>query len=86
MSLPWLFTKLISDFILPPPQLNLNYPLFSKNNPFGKKNLVKENPCASKSNASAHHISHMKTAFFAVQIENDGKKGLWGTLVSALIP
>jgi hypothetical protein len=27
-----------------------------------------------------------KTAFFAVQIENDGKKGPWGPLVSALIP
>jgi hypothetical protein len=27
-----------------------------------------------------------KTANFAVQIENDGKKGPWGPLVSALIP
>jgi hypothetical protein len=27
-----------------------------------------------------------KTAWFAVQIENDGKKGPWGPLVSALIP
>ncbi|MDR2193237.1 MAG: hypothetical protein LBP19_02045, partial [Treponema sp.] len=27
-----------------------------------------------------------KTAYFAVQIENDGKKGGWGPLVSALIP
>jgi hypothetical protein len=27
-----------------------------------------------------------KTAYFAVQIENDGKKGPWGSLVSALIP
>jgi hypothetical protein len=27
-----------------------------------------------------------KTACFAVQIENDGKKGEWGPLVSALIP
>jgi hypothetical protein len=27
-----------------------------------------------------------KTAYFAVQIENDGKKGPWGPLVSALIP
>jgi hypothetical protein len=27
-----------------------------------------------------------KTAFFAVQIENDGKKGPWGPLVNALIP
>jgi hypothetical protein len=27
-----------------------------------------------------------KTAYFAVQIENDGKKGSWGPLVSALIP
>jgi hypothetical protein len=27
-----------------------------------------------------------KTAYFAVQIENDGKKGNWGPLVSALIP
>jgi hypothetical protein len=27
-----------------------------------------------------------KTAFFAVQIENEGKKGPWGPLVSALIP
>ena len=27
-----------------------------------------------------------KTAHFAVQIENDGKKGPWGPLVSALIP
>jgi hypothetical protein len=27
-----------------------------------------------------------KTAFFAVQIENDGKKGPWGPIVSALIP
>ncbi|MDR1250655.1 MAG: hypothetical protein LBK62_00655 [Treponema sp.] len=27
-----------------------------------------------------------KTAFFAVQIENDGKKGPWGPLVLALIP
>jgi hypothetical protein len=27
-----------------------------------------------------------KTAFFAVQIENDGRKGPWGPLVSALIP
>jgi hypothetical protein len=27
-----------------------------------------------------------KAAFFAVQIENDGKKGPWGPLVSALIP
>jgi hypothetical protein len=27
-----------------------------------------------------------KTAHFAVQIENDGKKGGWGPLVSALIP
>ncbi|MDR2633192.1 MAG: hypothetical protein LBC51_06170 [Treponema sp.] len=27
-----------------------------------------------------------KTAFFAVQIENNGKKGQWGPLVSALIP
>ena len=27
-----------------------------------------------------------KTAFFAVQIENDGKKGPWGPMVSALIP
>jgi hypothetical protein len=27
-----------------------------------------------------------KTAWFAVQIENDGKKGGWGPLVSALIP
>jgi hypothetical protein len=27
-----------------------------------------------------------KTAYFAVQIENDGKKGPWGPLVNALIP
>jgi hypothetical protein len=27
-----------------------------------------------------------KTVHFAVQIENDGKKGNWGPLVSALIP
>jgi hypothetical protein len=27
-----------------------------------------------------------KTAYFAVQIENEGKKGPWGPLVSALIP
>jgi hypothetical protein len=27
-----------------------------------------------------------KTAYFAVQIENDGKKGPWGPIVSALIP
>jgi hypothetical protein len=27
-----------------------------------------------------------KTAYFAVQVENDGKKGTWGPLVSALIP
>jgi hypothetical protein len=27
-----------------------------------------------------------KTAWFAVQIENDGKKGPWGPLVNALIP
>jgi hypothetical protein len=27
-----------------------------------------------------------KTAYFAVQIENEGKKGTWGPLVSALIP
>jgi hypothetical protein len=27
-----------------------------------------------------------KTAWFAVQIENEGKKGPWGPLVSALIP
>jgi hypothetical protein len=27
-----------------------------------------------------------KTAYFAVQIENGGKQGNWGSLVSALIP
>jgi hypothetical protein len=27
-----------------------------------------------------------KTAYMAVQIENDGKKGGWGPVVSALIP
>jgi hypothetical protein len=27
-----------------------------------------------------------KTAYFGVQIENDGKKGDWGPMVSALIP
>jgi hypothetical protein len=27
-----------------------------------------------------------KTAYFAVQVENDGKKGPWGPIVSALIP
>ena len=27
-----------------------------------------------------------KTAFFAVQIENEGKKGPWGPMISALIP
>jgi hypothetical protein len=27
-----------------------------------------------------------KTAYFAVQVENDGKKGPWGPLVPALIP
>ena len=27
-----------------------------------------------------------KTAYFAVQVENDGKKGPWGPLTSALIP
>jgi hypothetical protein len=27
-----------------------------------------------------------KTAYFAVQVENDGKKGPWGPLISALIP
>jgi hypothetical protein len=27
-----------------------------------------------------------KTAYFAVQVENDGRKGEWGPLVSALIP
>jgi hypothetical protein len=27
-----------------------------------------------------------KTAYFAVQIENEGKKGPWGPVVSALIP
>jgi hypothetical protein len=27
-----------------------------------------------------------KTAYFAVQVENDGKKGPWGPLVSAVIP
>jgi hypothetical protein len=27
-----------------------------------------------------------KNAYFAVQVENDGKKGPWGPLVSALIP
>ena len=27
-----------------------------------------------------------KTAYFAVQIENEGKKGPWGPMVSALIP
>jgi hypothetical protein len=26
-----------------------------------------------------------KTAYFAVQIEKDGKQGLWGPMVSALI-
>jgi hypothetical protein len=26
------------------------------------------------------------TAYFAVQVENDGKKGNWGPMVSALIP
>jgi hypothetical protein len=27
-----------------------------------------------------------KTVWFAIQIENEGKKGSWGPLVSALIP
>jgi hypothetical protein len=27
-----------------------------------------------------------KTAYFAVQVENGGKKGPWGQIVSALIP
>jgi hypothetical protein len=27
-----------------------------------------------------------KTVYFAVQVENEGKKGPWGSLVSALIP
>jgi hypothetical protein len=27
-----------------------------------------------------------KTAYMAVQVENDGKKGPWGSMVSALIP
>jgi hypothetical protein len=27
-----------------------------------------------------------KTAYFAIQIENGGKKGTWGPLTSALIP
>jgi hypothetical protein len=27
-----------------------------------------------------------KTAYFAVQVENSGKKGPWGPMVSALIP
>jgi hypothetical protein len=27
-----------------------------------------------------------KTVYFAVQVENDGKKGPWGPLTSALIP
>ncbi|MDR1399317.1 MAG: hypothetical protein LBJ41_05280, partial [Treponema sp.] len=27
-----------------------------------------------------------KTAYIAVQVENDGKKGPWGPLVQALIP
>jgi hypothetical protein len=27
-----------------------------------------------------------KTAWFAVQVENGGRKGPWGPLVSALIP
>jgi hypothetical protein len=27
-----------------------------------------------------------KTAYFAVMIENDGKKGPWGPMMSALIP
>jgi hypothetical protein len=27
-----------------------------------------------------------KTAWFAVQIENEGKKGPWGPMISALIP
>jgi hypothetical protein len=27
-----------------------------------------------------------KTAYFAVQVENGGKKGPWGPMVSALIP
>jgi hypothetical protein len=27
-----------------------------------------------------------KTAYFDVQIENEGKKGPWGSLTSALIP
>jgi hypothetical protein len=27
-----------------------------------------------------------KTAYFAVKIENGGKQGTWGPLVSALIP
>jgi hypothetical protein len=27
-----------------------------------------------------------KTVYFAVQVENDGKKGPWGPVVSAIIP
>jgi hypothetical protein len=27
-----------------------------------------------------------KTVYFAVQVENEGKKGPWGPVVSALIP
>jgi hypothetical protein len=27
-----------------------------------------------------------KTAYFCIQIENDGKKGPWGPMVNALIP
>jgi hypothetical protein len=27
-----------------------------------------------------------KTAYFAVQVENGGKQGQWGPMVSALIP
>jgi hypothetical protein len=27
-----------------------------------------------------------KTAYFAVQVENNGKKGFWGPMVQALIP
>jgi hypothetical protein len=27
-----------------------------------------------------------KTVYIAVPVENDGKKGLWGPMISALIP
>ncbi|MDR1973027.1 MAG: hypothetical protein LBQ46_14030 [Treponema sp.] len=65
----------------------LSFPAFGKTPPVNPEALRKYFYTKQKKDLIEFEFdSRGKTAFFAVQIEDEGRKGPWGPPVSALIP